>query len=316
MRSKTILRMGLAAIATIAASPSQAADCSMPPELVERICQVPVLAKLDAQLVAKERAVLAVTPRPETWAGRARSFRAWIARETDGDGKLLGSDALGNHIGEQIRLLNNELARTAALIPAKSEAAALGDTCFSKWLFMGCKVPGSGILRGDDGTRIVWQLLSGASEEDGGGMGVILWDVTSPGPPRMIGSMFEGAWMENPRYDPERGLLWVTGRIVGTGDGNADVLYQKQGGKWTEIDLGSWQDSLAARLPKGLSVTHGVDYDLTSLSAETEIWKDSDANCCATGGRANLDFEIVGATLTLKGVSAQTDGPSREWRDY
>lgn len=315
MRYGTILRMGAAAMAMATASPALAAHCSMPPELTVRVCQVPALATLDATLAAKERAVQAVTSRPATWAGRARAFRAWLASATDSDGRPFDAAAISGHIADQIHTLDKELARAERMTATANQAAILGEKCLSKWLSMNCTVPVAGILRDTDGTHILWQTQSGASEGDGGGMGVMLWDAAS-GAPLPIGWMFEGGWMETPRYEPERQLLWVSGRMVGTGNGNADILFQRQAGKWVEIDLESWQAALAMRLPKGFGAWHGVDYDLTSLSAETELWKDSDANCCATGGRANLDFEIVGATLTLKGVSAQIGGPAAGWQEY
>ncbi|RYY28295.1 MAG: hypothetical protein EOP62_03600 [Sphingomonadales bacterium] len=310
-----ILRAGVAFFALAAASPAFA-QCSMPPELVARICNDPALAKLDAQLVEKEKAVQAITHRPTTWAARARSFRANIAVEKDFDGKLIDAATLASHITDRMAALDGELQRAAAILPATGEAAILGEICLSKWLVLDCKVPAAGILRGADGTRILYQLLAGSSEEDGIGMGVMLWDVTRAGAPRPIGSMFEGVVMENPRFDSERQLLWVTGRTTGTADGNADILYQKQAGKWVEIDLESWQNDLARRLPEGVGAWHGVDYDLTGLFAETELWKDNDANCCATGGRATLDFEIVGNTLTLKAISAQIGGPDTAWKDF
>ncbi|RYD54303.1 MAG: hypothetical protein EOP60_07910 [Sphingomonadales bacterium] len=295
-----MLRTGFVAIALAAAGPA--------------LAQAPDLAKLSAELTAKESAVQKATARPATWAARAREFKTWLAAATDDEGKPLDAAARAGHITDQIHTLDKELGRAKGITATASQAEILGDKCLAKWLIMNCLVPMAGVLREHDGTRILWQLQSGASEEDGGGMGAMLWDAADT--PRLIGWTFEGAWMEAPRYEPERQLLWVAGRMVGTGDGNADILFQRQGGKWVEIDLGSWRADLDKRLPKGLGAWHGVDYDLTSLSAETELWKDSDANCCATGGRANLDFEIVGATLKLKGISAQTDGPGGAWKDY
>ncbi|MES2987507.1 MAG: hypothetical protein V4808_06355 [Pseudomonadota bacterium] len=270
----------------------------------------------DSELAAKERAVQAVTSRPATWAARSAEFRAWLAAATDDEGKPLSAGARNGHITDQIHTLDKELERARGITAATTQAAILGDICLAKWLAMGCKAPAAGILRGDDGTRILWQLQSGSSEEDGIGMGVMLWDGTRAGAPRLIGWTFEGVYMEAPRYSSENQLLWVTGRMTGTGDGNADILYQKQAGKWVEIDTGSWQAEAARRLPDGIGIWHGADYDLTSLTASTELWKDRDANCCATGGRANLDFEIVGNTLKLKGISAQLGGPANAWKDY
>jgi hypothetical protein len=296
-----MLGVGIAAIA-LAAGPA--------------LAQTADLAKIEAELDAKERAVQARTARPATWAARGAQFRAWLASATDEEGRPLGAAARAGHVTDQIHTLDKELERARGVTGQASRAEIIGEKCLAKWLSMNCAVPMAGILRDRDGTRILWQLQSGASEEDGTGMGAMLWDASSPNPPQLIGWSFEGVYMEVPRYQAERGLLWVPGSMVGTGSHNADILFQRQGGKWVEIDLGSWQADLAKRLPKGLGVWHGVDYDLTSLAAQTELWRDEDANCCATGGRANLEFEIVGATLKLKGISAQTGGPASEWKDY
>jgi hypothetical protein len=243
-------------------------------------------------------------------------FRTWIASETDGDDKPIGHDALAARIESQIEDLDQELARAATIRPARNAAAALGDACLAAWLHMGCEVPASGILRGDGGLRILWQLQSGASDNDGGGMGVMLWDASAPGAPKLIGWTFEGVYMRAPRYDSERQLLWVAGTRGGTGEGNADLLYQKQGDRWVEIELVSWRADLAKRLPKGLGAWHGVEYDFGGLGADTDLWKDSDANCCATGGRATIGFKIEGSSAKLDTLQVQRGGPASRWEDF
>ena len=271
------------ALLLLAATPE---PCSMPPELEQRVCADPGLRKLDGELAAKERAVQAASARPATWAATAAQFRAIIAGEKGFDGKPLDAQALEARMRDQIRYLDAEL-----------EAA-------------------SGILRGEGGVRILWQLQSGASESDGGGMGVMLWDASVPGAPRPIGWTFEGVWMQAPRYDRQNHLLWVAGTRAGTGDGNADLLYQKQGDRWVEIELESWRDDLDKRLPKGLGAWHGVAYDFGGMGADTELWRDKDANCCATGGRATIGFRIEGSALKLDTLQVQADGPAGGWKDY
>lgn len=309
----------LASVAMIAPLSAQAQTCSMPAALAQRVCADAELAKLDAQLVATEKRVEAVTARRATWAVRARQFREDLATQTDGDDKPLGRDALIEQIQSRIAELENEIVRAKGIAAVRdANAVATGSKCLSAWLSMNCTVPMSGVLRDADGTKIVWQFQSGASETDGGGMGVLLWDASKPGAPKLIGWTFEGVMMEAPRYNPESKLLWVPGRMVGTGDHNADILYQKRGDRWVEIDMGGWNAALEGRLPKGLGVWHGVDYSFMgdAMGAETDLWKDSDANCCATGGRANLEFVIEADALKLTGISAQTEGPGSEWKDY
>lgn len=284
--------------------------------LVAMVAAGPALAQSDADLAARERAVQAATARPATWAVRSAEFRAWLAGATDDAGKSLSAAARAGHIADQIRTLDMELERARGIVAQASQADIIGAKCLAQWLSMNCTVPMAGMLRDADGTRILFQLQSGASAEDGTGMGAMLWDASSPNPPQLIGWTIEGVWMETPRYNAYHQLLWVSGRMAGTGDGNADILFQRQNGKWVEIETRSWKDDLARRLPKGISVTHGVSYDLTNLGAETELWKDSDANCCATGGRAHLDFEVVGTSLKLKTISAQLGGPTNAWREF
>lgn len=300
------------ALLMLAAAPE---PCSMPPALEQRVCADPVLRELDGELAAKERAVQAASARPATWGATAVQFRQILATETDGDGKLLSRDDLAQRLRDQIGYLDIELAAAAGIAAPHDEAEALGSTCLATWFDHGCEVPASGILRDGD-VRIVWQLQSGASEENGGGMGVMLWDASAPGAPRPIGWSFEGAWMQSPRYDHQNHLLWVAGRRAGTGEGNADLLYQKQGDRWVEIELVSWRDDLDKRLPKGLGAWHGVEYDFGGMGADTELWKDSDANCCATGGRATIGFRIEGSSAKLDSLQVQSGGPAGEWKEY
>ncbi|NML07578.1 hypothetical protein [Sphingomonas sp. G-3-2-10] len=311
--------MLLASVAMTAPLSAQAQTCSMPAALAERVCADADLARLDAQLVATEKRVEAATSRPATWAVRARQFREDLATQTDGEDKPLGREALIDQIQSRIAELENEIVRAKGIAAVRdANSVATGSKCLSAWLSMNCIVPMSGVLRDGDGTKIVWQFQSGASEADGGATGVLLWDASKPGAPKLIGWTFEGVMMEAPRYNAESKLLWVPGRMVGTGDHNADILYQKRGDRWVEIDMGGWNAALEGRLPKGLGVWHGVDYSFTgdAMGAETDLWKDADANCCATGGRANLEFAIEGDALKLTGISAQTEGPGSEWKDY
>lgn len=306
-----MIRPGLLLLAAmLAAAPAAARACSLP----ARICGD---AALDARLAAKEREVAAATARPATWAARAARFRRWLATATDSDGQPLAAAALTGHIEDQIAQLDVELARARAIAPGAGRAAILGDKCLGTWLRMGCVVPASGVVR-DGGATILWQFQSGASEENGVGMGAMLWDASGPGAPKLIGWTFEGYFMEMPRFNAETGLLWVAGRMSGTGEGNADMLFQKRGREWVEVEMESWRDDLTKRLPDQLGVWKGVEFDFlgTAMGADAQLWKPEDANCCPTGGRANLGFVIDGERLRLDTISAQLGGPAERWRDF
>jgi hypothetical protein len=313
--SRGLIAVGLVALAGQAQARS--GDCSMPAALAERVCAVPELRKLDAELVARERAALAVTARPATWTARAAQFRAWIAQEKDFEDRPIGAEALRSHLESQIQQLDNEIARARNLPTGAGREAILGDKCFGGWLSMACTVPQAGVVR-DGAVTILWRIETGASEVDGIGAGILLWDASGPGAPRLIGWTYEGVDMKSPQLNAERGLLLAPGRRMGTGEGNADMLFQKRGDRWVEIGMESWRDALGKRLPDGVDSWKGVDYYFLgdAIGADTELWKPSDANCCATAGRANLGFRIEGEQLQLDTISAQLGGPDKEWKDF
>ncbi len=275
-------------------------DCSIAGEIGARVCATAALKPLATELAAKEARVLAVTARPATWRARAAQFRKWLA-EPDLDGKRPSDAMLAQRIEDQVLELDKEIDRARGLVPVADEAAALGSACLAKWLHMGCRVTASGILRGADGARILWQRQSGASDVDGIGNGILLWDASRPGAPRLIGWSFEGVNYEAPKLT-EDGKLWVPGSMAGSGGGNADLLYVKRGETWVEIETTSWRDTLEDRLPKGFSAWQGIDYDFNGMGGRSPLWRDSDANCCPSGGSMTLGFSIKGTSLMLDEV--------------
>lgn len=284
-----------------AAAVAAPAECLVP----KRFCTDPALVRLGADLFAKELIVAGTSARPATWRVRYDQLRDELEHGTNLDGKPYDATEAGEMLREAIADLDAEIARARSITAPADAAAALGDKCLATWFVHGCSVPASGVLRGRDGLTILWQLEEGASEEDGVGMGVLLWDASTPGAPKLIGWTFEGAYMRAPVYNPKAGLLWVPGTMAGTGEGNADVLYQRDDdGKWRQIETQSWRADLAKRLPKGFGAWKGIDYDFMGLGGTTELWRDSDANCCATGGRAYLSFDIKGDSLKLDGIQA------------
>lgn len=286
----------IAALAVIA-TPQ---DCSIAGAIGARVCSTAALQPLERELAAKEAETLRLTARPATWRARAAQFRRWLV-EPDLDGKRPGDEMLGQRIQDQLQELDKEIERARGLVPASDEAAALGLKCLAKWLHMGCRVAASGILRGADGTRILWQRQAGASDVDGIGNGILLWDASKAGAPKLIGWSFEGVNYEAPRLTDD-GKLWVPGSMAGSGGGNADLLYVKRGGDWVEIETTSWRDTLEDRLPKGFSAWQGIDYDFVGMGGRSPLWRDTDANCCPSGGRLTLGFRIEGTSLVLDKV--------------
>lgn len=185
----------------------------------------------------------------------------------------------------------------------------IGTTCLETPL-LGCYVVSAGFLNGDGGPDegapfVAWQTQMGFTHEDGVRGGFVLFAHGDDGW-GVLGSGIEGEY-GLPGL-AEGGLLHIPGYTGGTGMGNVDRLYMREASSrdWREIDMDAWLGTIGDMLPDGLAIWKGVDYDLrqpsTALYARTLLWRDSDANCCATGGEAIITLEIEGDRLIATGV--------------
>ena len=60
-------------------------------------------------------------------------------------------------------------------------------------------------------------------------------------------------------------------------------------GHWVAMDAQHWQHDVQALLPKGISAREvSVLPDLESMSAEVKLFRSNDADCCPSGGIANI----------------------------
>lgn len=173
-----------------------------------------------------------------------------------------------------------------------------------------CTVLTAGFLNGfgapDDGEPfIAWQTQAGFTYEDGVTGGFVLF-VHGDGGWRVLGSGIEGEY--GMPFLAEGSLLHIPGYTGGTGMGNVDRLYvlEPSNGEWRSIDMDAWLADVGEMLPDGLGIWKGVDYDLRrpwiGLYARTPLWRESDANCCATGGEAVISLEIDGDRLVATSV--------------
>ncbi len=178
----------------------------------------------------------------------------------------------------------------------------------------GCSSSAGGWLAAPDGQRLYWQLQEGFTDEDGitGGFVLLAQAPTARrGPLTPVAWAFEGYRYEAPTLLTAGDQLYVAiaGRMMGTGNGNADVIF-----RWTpgadqplvQVDNWSWREVLKEQLPPGLEVWKGVDfrYDGSEIWAWTPLWREGDGNCCASGGDAGLAFDLVDDVMVLAHVSA------------
>lgn len=270
-----------------------------------RICDTPSLAPLRAEMAHKFAAVIATGNRTATWRARHDAALRDIKAGVDYDGKPLSDDDLAERFRDHIHDLDTALAQAKGTRPMIKAPSARSETCMATWLDQGCRVTSSGILWADKDRPIYWQMMDGASAQDGISAGIILWAETGHGTARLIGWSFDGVHFEPPRVT-QGGMIWVPGRRIGSGNGNADLLFawDEKTGAWQDIELESWRDDLASKLPRGFGIWKGVDYDFEGMGAFSKLWRDRDGNCCPSGGEAILDFEIDGRRLKLTRLRA------------
>lgn len=301
MRASLVAVM-LAALA-LPASASQADLCQQ--TYGQRACKSTALAPLRAELAHKFAAVMALGNRTATWQARHDRALREIRAALDYEGRPMSDVALEQAFRDAITDYDKALAQAKGVRIVVKTPSARGETCMATWLDQGCRVTSSGILWGKDSQSIYWQMMDGASGEDGIGAGIVLWAGTGYGTAKLVGWSFDGVVYDPPRLTQD-GMIWVPGRVMGTGNGNADLLFAWDAATkgWQDIDLDSWRDALPAKLPKGFGIWKGVDYDFEGMGAFSKLWRDKDGNCCPSGGEARLEFAIERRRLVLKDVDA------------
>lgn len=321
MRHSAItLLLGLSFISIAVAQHGPAMACTAPTgPLQATVCADTDLSAADTRLRELERSVAAATARPATLAHRARDWQRHVeAGERDSAGgptRPFARDDLLAEYQERIETLEEQLRQDRAMRrlaqrrdgngrnttiiprPANLESACLGAVLQS------CRVSAAGMTTSEDGrTRILWQLQRGFTDVAGVRDGVVLLSEVRGGW-RLLGWSFEGHTYEPPRLITQDGmvLLHLPGLAGGSGARNADLLYSFRAEGWQEVETESWWNALPVRLPRGLEVWQAVRYDFAEPTARADLWRDGDANCCPTGGRAWLDLRIEGQSVRLAG---------------
>lgn len=195
------------------------------------------------------------------------------------------------------------LAAVVVLVPTLAIAAPPlpegFDTECVETILLNCGVAAAGMTSLYGKVHIAYQIQEGCSDEHGIGAGIVLLEATEdewvP-----LASDFEGVHYELPRLaEGDEWILHVAGFMMGTGSYNADLLFLRDydSKEWQPIDIGSWHDEIDAMLPEGLGIWKGVDFNFgdwfwSAYNARTPLWKESDANCCPSGGWAEIEFEI------------------------
>lgn len=183
--------------------------------------------------------------------------------------------------------------------------ARLAEACVDVGV-KGCATTGGGYFNAAGRATLYWQLQSGETPDDAAGAAYVL---LTPDPDRGLKILASGLESHHDYEAPE--LVWIDGTpyvavpgvMAGTGHFNADELY-----RWTtdasrplvKLDNQRWVEAFGRLLP-GFGIRKGVwfDYGESTITALTSLWRDTDAECCPTGGEARLSYPIEGDRLVL-----------------
>ena len=118
----------------------------------------------------------------------------------------------------------------------------------------------------------------------------------------------EAAKLDAPRLlsSPNGRLLLIHGLSASDGE-DASALYRFDAGELQDIDGKSWLDTLSARLPDGLQLSHPIVPDYAKMQAVATVTR-SESSCCPAGDQATMDLAIEEDRVVVKGVAF--DGPS------
>jgi uncharacterized protein YecT (DUF1311 family) len=289
-------------------------DCAKATSRVEKqVCADPALSQLDEALANEYRSALA-----DGDSSLRASQLAWLKQRRDA---CKSAECLVQAYKDRIDELRGGLAVYPDL------AGAIIDTCSTLSAKAGanstdCRVLESGEFGklGEDTQAWARYCLDPSDDARQGRpcdlTGVALFSVEAPmGKTHRWLVRVDGEGGGNQFAKPEllrvKGaqLLYLPVSVPGTGAFNASSLYRRDGARWIQIDTTSWQKDFAAKLPKGLAVWKGIWPDWRRMHASTGMYRAKDANCCATGGTAEIELALQGNRVEL--VSYKILSPRR-----
>lgn len=111
-------------------------------------------------------------------------------------------------------------------------------------------------------------------------------------------------------------VLKVAGRDTGSGMSqwfNSQYLLRRDA-ELTVLDTTSWVPSVIEALPHGYEFGGIIRMDWTALRSTVPVWRQGDALCCPTGGKATLYFRWNDATLVFDRLVHSPDAdPAEAW---
>lgn len=200
-----------------------------------------------------------------------------------------------------------------ALVPRIGQYPDMLDQCAvndaSCTLLASGKLFGNSEFRDGDLIEIAWQKVSLIDDLQGRSEALLAWEIVGPRA-NLVGFAKTDGTVGLPKLSEDDAgyALFLPATSAGTGRANADVLYRRDNGTWRNIDVESWKEQRDARLPDDVSVWKGVDYADDMSAADFGLWRDSDGNCCPSGGEGTAFLHVEGNRLAMGDMSLRRKG--------
>lgn len=96
----------------------------------------------------------------------------------------------------------------------------------------------------------------------------------------------------------------VMGVSAHTPDGDIKKSYYLwRTDRWISMDAQAWQQGLSAKLPAGASVRQEAWPDLETMNVQANLFLPGDADCCPSGGKANIELGIANERFVVNQVN-------------
>lgn len=97
----------------------------------------------------------------------------------------------------------------------------------------------------------------------------------------------------------DQSVLATRDRVDGTGVGYVEHYWTFDAAGPVEVDLSAIREHTKALLPAGHGIWKGYGLDMTNLCYGIGVWKESDANCCPSGGSVVLKLALNGHRIEV-----------------
>jgi uncharacterized protein len=287
----------LAALFAPAAAHAASFDCTRAASAIEkRICADPQLSRDDESVATAYRLALAAAPLP--FAVRDDQ-RRWIGDVRD---KAATTADLRTALVDRATQLTAQAAADAAAahpVPLTS----ITTRCTAPRPDSGtCKVEASGRL---GGTPLAWQRRAYGDGDTTTAAGVVVYVVQGATARPIVWHDEDDAGFDDPALiaSPAGTLLDLRGYLHGTGNLSAEAVLVEEGGTWRQLDTGAIDSGLVAHVPHGRAIWKGVYPDWRHMTVDSPLWKETDGNCCPTGGTVRATLKRVGLRILVDRVT-------------